>query len=218
MAIRVVVEIGPKRTFASALDWPGWSRSGRAEADALRALLVSADRYAAVASAAGLELDAPTSVDAFEVVERLTGNATTDFGAPGKPASSESEALDDRQLGRLTALLRASWAVFDRAVATAGNRELRTGPRGGGRAVTEMVEHVVVAERAYLSKLGSLAPADDRLAAVHAAVLATLTARVRGEELPRPARTRVLWPPRYAARRIAWHALDHAWEIDDRLP
>ena len=26
------------------------------------------------------------------------------------------------------------------------------------------------------------------------------------------------WPPRYAARRIAWHALDHAWEIEDRVP
>jgi hypothetical protein len=24
------------------------------------------------------------------------------------------------------------------------------------------------------------------------------------------------WPIRYAARRIAWHALDHAWEIEDR--
>ena len=24
------------------------------------------------------------------------------------------------------------------------------------------------------------------------------------------------WPQRYAARRIAWHALDHAWEIEDR--
>jgi hypothetical protein len=24
------------------------------------------------------------------------------------------------------------------------------------------------------------------------------------------------WPPRYAARRIAWHALDHTWEIEDR--
>ena len=24
------------------------------------------------------------------------------------------------------------------------------------------------------------------------------------------------WPPRYAARRIAWHALDHAWEIEDK--
>jgi hypothetical protein len=24
------------------------------------------------------------------------------------------------------------------------------------------------------------------------------------------------WTPRYAAHRIAWHALDHAWEIEDR--
>ena len=24
------------------------------------------------------------------------------------------------------------------------------------------------------------------------------------------------WPPRYAVRRIAWHALDHAWEMEDR--
>src|SRR2546430_1184726 len=24
------------------------------------------------------------------------------------------------------------------------------------------------------------------------------------------------WPPRYAARRFAWHVLDHAWEIEDR--
>jgi hypothetical protein len=24
------------------------------------------------------------------------------------------------------------------------------------------------------------------------------------------------WPPRYAARRIVWHVLDHAWEIEDR--
>jgi hypothetical protein len=24
------------------------------------------------------------------------------------------------------------------------------------------------------------------------------------------------WPPRYAARRIAWHVLDHAWEIEDK--
>jgi hypothetical protein len=24
------------------------------------------------------------------------------------------------------------------------------------------------------------------------------------------------WTSRYAARRIAWHVLDHAWEIEDR--
>jgi hypothetical protein len=27
---------------------------------------------------------------------------------------------------------------------------------------------------------------------------------------------RTYWPPRHAARRIAWHVLDHAWEMEDR--
>src|SRR5438067_302187 len=26
------------------------------------------------------------------------------------------------------------------------------------------------------------------------------------------------WPVRYAARRMAWHVLDHAWEMEDRVP
>jgi hypothetical protein len=26
------------------------------------------------------------------------------------------------------------------------------------------------------------------------------------------------WTPLFAARRAAWHALDHAWELEDRLP
>src|SRR5689334_8326063 len=35
---RVYIETGSKRTFASAADWPGWSRSARDEAGALKAL------------------------------------------------------------------------------------------------------------------------------------------------------------------------------------
>jgi hypothetical protein len=26
------------------------------------------------------------------------------------------------------------------------------------------------------------------------------------------------WTTRYAARRIAWHVLDHAWEMQDKTP
>ena len=26
-----------------------------------------------------------------------------------------------------------------------------------------------------------------------------------------------LWTPRYFVRRAAWHILDHAWEIEDRI-
>ena len=30
--------------------------------------------------------------------------------------------------------------------------------------------------------------------------------------------TGIKWPIPYAMRRIAWHALDHAWEMEDRIP
>ena len=36
-------------------------------------------------------------------------------------------------------------------------------------------------------------------------------------DLPEPSNARAKpWPWRYAARRVAWHALDHAWEIEDK--
>jgi hypothetical protein len=27
----------------------------------------------------------------------------------------------------------------------------------------------------------------------------------------------IIWPARYFVRRTAWHVLDHAWEIEDRI-
>ena len=40
--------------------------------------------------------------------------------------------------------------------------------------------------------------------------------RARGEDPPRIPKRGMLWPVPYAIRRSAWHALDHAWEIEDR--
>ena len=37
--IDVYIETGSKKTFASALDWPGWARSGSDEAAAVQALM-----------------------------------------------------------------------------------------------------------------------------------------------------------------------------------
>jgi len=42
-------------------------------------------------------------------------------------------------------------------------------------------------------------------------VPATLRAPADGEPLGPKG-----WSAHYAARRIAWHALDHAWEMQDR--
>jgi len=216
MAIRVALEIGTKRSFASALDWPGWARAGRTPADALTALVAYRDRYAAVAERAGLAPEPLTSVDDLAVTDELEGGSTTDFGAPGAVAEPERSEVEPAEGDRLAALLEAAWTAFDATVEAVAGATLTTGPRGGGRSVEKIVEHVAGAERGYLSSFGSRAPSSDDPPAVRAAFLATLAARARGEPVPNPARTRSPWPPRYAVRRAAWHVLDHAWELEDR--
>jgi hypothetical protein len=52
--------------------------------------------------------------------------------------------------------------------------------------------------------------ADDRDAVQ--AVRASVDAAIRQAR----AEPEKAWPYRYAARRFAWHVLDHAWEIEDR--
>jgi hypothetical protein len=47
-------------------------------------------------------------------------------------------------------------------------------------------------------------------------MLKAIASLARGEPVPYPRRSGSLWTPRYALRRVAWHALDHAWEIEDR--
>ena len=76
--VAVYLELGVKRVFACALDWPGWCRSGRTEDQALEALAAYAPRYAAIAAEGGLRLPPPR----FEIVERLAGSATTDSAHP----------------------------------------------------------------------------------------------------------------------------------------
>lgn len=45
MTFSVYIEVGQKRTFAGAIEWPGWCRSGKDEATALQALLDYGGRY-----------------------------------------------------------------------------------------------------------------------------------------------------------------------------
>jgi hypothetical protein len=216
MTERVVLEVAPKRAFASALDWPGWSRSGRTEDDALRALLDHGPRFAEVARRAGLPFRAPSSVRGLEIVERIPGGGVTEFGAPGKAATAEEAPISATDLDRLHALMSAAWAAFDDAAKRARGVQLATGPRGGGRDLAKIVDHVRGAEVAYLAKLGSRAPASAE--ELRATFTAALTAAATGQPVADPSRTRKLWPPRYAVRRAAWHVLDHAWEIEDRSP
>ena len=214
-AIPAILEVGSRRTFAWADDWPGWCRSGRDEAAALAALAAAGTRYAPVADAAGLAL--PWEADTpFDVVERVTGDATTDFGAPGKVVTLDRAPLTRVQAARQVALLEAAWSTFD-AVVSAAPLELRRGPRGGGRDRDQVAGHVVRAETAYARvmglKLAEPDPADPvAIAAQRASIVAVL--RLPSDGLPLAGKR---WPPRTAARRIAWHVLDHAWEIEDRM-
>jgi hypothetical protein len=216
MPIRVVLEVAAKRSFASALDWPGWSRSGRSPDEALERLVEYGPRYAAIAKRAKVAFSALTSVDDLDVVERVRGGSGTEFGVPGTAARSESGAIATRELNRLINLLEAGWKAFDRAASGAKGRQLRLGPRGGGRQVAKMVEHVREAEGAYLHQLGWKTDRAASMADLRRSFVEALRLRAAGKDLPQPNRVHSPWEPAYAIRRSAWHAVDHAWEIEDR--
>jgi len=220
--IEIYLEAGSKKTFAGALDWPGWIRSGPDEPRAVRSLFEYARRYQEAIRATRPTFRMPQTASELVVVERLAGNTTTDFGAPDASPSRDQAAVDEAELVRFEALLKAGWAAFDRAVAAAGSRELRKGPRGGGRDLEKIVRHVSGAEAAYVAQLGWKFKADEtggleqEQARTRQAVLAALAAAVHGELAARGPRGGLHWTPRYFVRRAAWHVLDHAWEIEDR--
>src|SRR5512143_3095107 len=95
------VEAGQKRVFAGAIDWPGWCRSARNEEAALLALLAYAPRYARALRGSRLEFGSPSAVASFNIVERLQGNMTTDFGAPGLPPAADARSLEEKEMKRL---------------------------------------------------------------------------------------------------------------------
>jgi hypothetical protein len=216
--IAVALEVGAKRLFAVALDWPGWARSGRSEEEALERLAEYAARYAKAVGEPGLG-KGPN----FEVVERLEGNATTDFGAPGIPPAADDRPVDGDELARQRGILEAAWKAFDEASRSARGKRLTTGPRGGGRNVAKMVDHVLGAEEGYLTQLGRRRPKppaagiEARMRQVREAALEALAARARDEDPPDASQVKRRWSPRYYVRRSAWHALDHAWELEDRI-
>ena len=105
------------------------------------------------------------------------------------------------------ALLQAAWDHLDEVVERAP-AELRKGPRGGGRDRDAIASHVVEAEVAYARKLGVREedPATRRSLLLERL---SLPSSPQGDSATG-------WPLAYGARRIIWHVLDHAWEIEDR--
>jgi len=208
--LRLFVEETPKKVFVSALDWPGLARGGKTEDLAVESLLAHLPRYAKVAHKAGERFD-PHDLD-LKVVSKTEGDAGSAFGIPSLVAPEDREPVDARVARRIAWLVQASWDVFD-TVASKAPESLRKGPRGGGRDRSKIVEHVTGADGGYARSMGIKGDPEtaDGLAAIREAVLEVLRSTSDGS----PIADRK-WPPRYAARRVAWHALDHAWEIEDR--
>jgi hypothetical protein len=219
--IPIYLEIGARRIFAGAVDWPGWCRSGRDEASALASLLVAGPRYARALRSARLGFVAPDDGKQLVVARRLKGDSTTDFGAPGQELPEDQGSLSASDIRRLQAILQACWRAFDAAAKSATGKRLEKGPRGGGRELQAIRRHVLEAEGAYLSQLGRKAPVgtgsieaeQKRMRALIMATLADVGPQGRPPPGPRGGER---WTPRYFVRRVAWHALDHAWEIEDR--
>lgn len=220
--VAVYLEVGSRRVFAGALDWPCWCRSGRDEDVALQALVAYSPRYEAAIGPVARGFNAPTDPSSLEVCERVVGNATTDFGAPAVAPAVDEWPLDEGELQRLSGLLQSCWTKFDAAAEAAHGVVLRKGPRGGGRELEAIVSHVFEADRAYLGRLGARyrnvgdADVTVEMPRLRSVILAALSSRAQGEPLTDPVRSATLWTPRFFVRRSAWHALDHAWEIGDR--
>ncbi len=206
--VAVFIEAGARRVFASALDWPGWARSGKSDELAVAALAEYLPRYEPIVALAGLAAPAGS----LAITERFEGRAkNADFGALGEIGPSDARPLAAADGDRLARLLTAAWTAFDEVAAAAPAR-LRKGPRGGGRDTGQIVEHVLGAEAMYLRRLGlpREKAGPDSAAALRQAVVAALRDPSSVVTPPKG------WPLRTAVRRMAWHVLDHLWEIEDK--
>jgi hypothetical protein len=175
----------------------------------MEALVAAAPRYAVVVMRAGAALPLITVAD-LHTVEDVPGSSGTDFGVPSTVTDDDRRPVTAKEAGTLAGLVEACWATFDEVAASAP-ATLRKGPRGGGRDTAKILAHVTEADHAYAREIGIKQAPEATDEAVRAAMLNVLGLASDGSPLGGRR-----WPLRYAARRIAWHALDHAWEIEDR--
>ncbi len=211
---KVLIESGKTKVFAVALDWPGWARAGKKTPEAaLEALEAYAPRYAEIASRARVALPAKLT---YSVVDEVNGGTSTDFGVPGEVVAADFRRWTGVEAKRQVAIMQAAWDYLDE-VGAAATPTLAKGPRGGGRDRDPVLQHVVSAESGYGRMIGvkHKEPARTDRAAIEAMRADLVEALLQPSSGGRIGGGKK-WPARYAIRRIVWHALDHAWEIQDK--
>ena len=215
--LRVLVEqpTRGKRWVAVAADWPGFERGAKSEDEALEKLARYVPRYLPVAKRVRLGSELETQTE-LEVIGRYPGTGSTDFwGISFAPSPLDREPFDAPAFDRQVRLLRAVWTEFDETAARV-SADLRPGARGGGRSRDQIVRHVLANEGGDFSKRvqakseledlltpGGLAHHRDRYVEAMRAWYA------EGKPLGK-------WTIPYLLRHTAYHALDHAWEMQDR--
>jgi hypothetical protein len=215
--VKVYLETGEKKVFAVALDWLGLARSGKTEEAALDALVAYAPRYVQSMNAVLGGVTGPMSAKGLDVVARLAGNRTTDFGAPDAILPADREPVSEHELDSAIERLQAAWAAFAAAAARAQGRTLApSGPRGGGRSIEKVTDHVREADGYYVSAVGGKSKAGAPWSEIQSDLIAAVRSRNAGELPDSGPRGGERWPAMFAIRRSSWHALDHAWEIEDR--
>jgi hypothetical protein len=219
MPVRTVVERGPKgkRTVAYAIEWPGWSRGAKTAELALDTLESYRPRYRPVADLAGMggefEAAGPLAIE-----EDHVGIGSTDFwGISFSPCAAERLPMSPEALDRGIVLLRACWTYFDE-VATRVSPEMRKGPRGGGRDRDQIIRHTIRTEsESFAKQVGLRIPegaalTPEGLRQHREAYEAAMRAYHAGE-VKRRMRS---WTLPFLIRHSAFHALDHAWEMEDK--
>jgi hypothetical protein len=215
--LRVTLEVGPKhkKVVAVAPDWPGLERGAKTVEVAIETLVSYLPRYATVAALAGLEEEF-AAISGVDVAERYEGSGSTDFwGISFAFSSIDRQPMSSGELDRGLALMQACWSFFDdtRARVTA---EMQKGPRGGGRDRDGIVRHVLGVEQDWGKKVGLRTPTDAvvtdeaGLSTYRDAYCAAIRTFHSEGKLART------WPLRYLVRHTAYHAMDHAWEMEDK--
>jgi hypothetical protein len=218
MPVRTVIEHGTKdkRSVAFSLDWPGWSRGAKTAELAFETLESYRERYRPVAALAGMARDFDAA-GPLEIVEDRVGTGSTDFwGISFSPSSTEQGPMSEVEFERAITLLRACWAFFD-GVAARVSREMRKGPRGGGRDRDRIISHTIRQESEnFAGGVGLTIPEEgamtpDGLREFREAYVDAMRSYNGGDG--RRMRT---WTLPFLIRHSAFHMLDHAWEMEDK--
>jgi hypothetical protein len=236
--VRIYLETGKNWVFASALDWPGWSRRGKGEEAAIDTFLSYARRYAEVVGPGAGGAVGESGGAAGGAARRGSGGAAGGAarGKRGGAARDLASCTSVDVVGRVDS--RAGMADFGApgAVGPWDDEPL---------SEAELDRHVSLLEDAwsYLDAVARASPAElrkgprgggrDRDAMLrHVQEAERAYSPKVGCRVPprtpwddqrrmiadalRAAPAETIWPLRYTIRRTAWHVLDHAWEMQDK--